>query len=454
MPTLTASFLAWTTALAMLLGIRLVPQGLPPGVNDSQATGPIVSTGIDEAVGLFALSPRSMGLEHALGVAPVAGMVLVAARMSGFSAIAVHGGCAIPAQQDASRAISSTLDAASREACDAQGGYWYKDKCWGHFEDVGIPASKIEQVVAEQMQAVAATEITIDGEKKSIDFAFPDVDGELAILLVSFDDLQRSVVIECATEDLMSGREFNAAAVLVTGYLHGDPDDINVVASGGVRVRGSQDLDICVRGELQSEGDPTALYIRLNEAVVVKGLSKLEIKDGEAILSGTLGTMSYPQVKSLIEQHPEIKTITFGKVDGSVNDPVNMHTGRLIRNARLSTRVLSDSDIASGGVDIFCAGVERTIELGAKLGVHSWRGDTFTADQLPNDHPLHQHQIEYFEEMLGKGRGEEFYFYTLSAAPYAGVHYMAPSEMMNWTVGTSFIDRSEATKQDKANQDE
>ena len=60
------------------------------------------------------------------------------------------------------------------------------------------------------------------------------------------------------------------------------------------------------------------------------------------------------------------------QISGSVNDAVNMHTGRLLRKNGFTTKLLSDSDIASGGVDLFCAGAKRIVEKGAKIGVHSW----------------------------------------------------------------------------------
>ena len=60
------------------------------------------------------------------------------------------------------------------------------------------------------------------------------------------------------------------------------------------------------------------------------------------------------------------------QIRGSLDDKINMHTGRLIREHGFTTKVLSDSRIASGGVDLFCAGEKRIIEQGAEIGVHSW----------------------------------------------------------------------------------
>ena len=135
--------------------------------------------------------------------------------------------------------------------------------------------------------------------------------------------------------------------------------------------------------------------------------------------------------------HKNVKTIVLTQVDGSINDAVNMHTGRILREAGLNTKVLEDSDIASGGVDLFCAGKKRFIAKGAKLGVHSWSGDNINADELPKNHPAHQYQLAYFTQMLGKKRGTDFYFYTLTSAPPESIHYMSEEELKNWKLKTN-----------------
>ena len=179
-----------------------------------------------------------------------------------------------------------------------------------------------------------------------------------------------------------------------------------------------------------------------NEAVMGMGTSRFEISGEEAFLSGILGTATYHQLKRIIENNPEVKTIVLHRVEGSINDEVNMHTGRILREAGLNTKVLSDSDIASGGVDLFAAGVERIVEKGARLGVHSWGGgpteEHSRGDKLPENHPAHQYQLQYFRQMLGTELGPDFYFYTLQAAPVDGMHYMSDQEIKDWKLATSF----------------
>ena len=129
---------------------------------------------------------------------------------------------------------------------------------------------------------------------------------------------------------------------------------------------------------------------------------------------------------------------------GSVNDEINVHTARLIREAGLTTWLPANGDISSGGVDMFAAGAERVFESGGYVGVHSWGapGTDVVAAELPRDDPAHRSQLEYFSEMLGDTDGPEFYFYTLNAAPFEAIHRMTPEEIDAFGLTTRVADTS------------
>jgi len=148
-------------------------------------------------------------------------------------------------------------------------------------------------------------------------------------------------------------------------------------------------------------------------------------------------TRSFPKSR-FIEAHPEIDTLILHAVPGSANDEVNMETGRLIRKPGYTTIVPSDGAAASGGADLFTAGVVRIVEPGGQLGIHSWccgpNGET--AAELDRNDPAHDAQLAYFTEMLGPEIGPEFYFATLQAAPFAHVRYMTTDEIARYRLTT------------------
>jgi len=159
----------------------------------------------------------------------------------------------------------------------------------------------------------------------------------------------------------------NTKAILFDGDLIDDVEDkeYKVIAQGEVTGYSSDpdDIDFHFEGVLESDaGKKMNISFRINDALTGAGLSTLEIRGDKAFLNGGLGTVTYRQIKDMIENHPEVKTIVFGSIIGSGNDSVNMHTGRLIREAGLSTMVLGDSNIASGGVDLFCALLQKVLK--------------------------------------------------------------------------------------------
>ena len=127
------------------------------------------------------------------------------------------------------------------------------------------------------------------------------------------------------------------------------------------------------------------------------GTSTIEVKGSVAVINGHLGSRTYNQLLDLNEKEPQVNTILLQDVPGSLNDAINMQTGRLIREAGYTTQVNSSSEVFSGGVDLFCSGKRRIIESGATLGVHSWccgeNGEE--AVDIPKNDPQHQAQVDF-----------------------------------------------------------
>lgn len=250
-------------------------------------------------------------------------------------------------------------------------------------------------------------------------FDFED-DGEAFFLIAIFDEGRQELIIRMEDDepsrDVLYGREDELGPVQSVEFFELDDED-SVGLVGEVPEP---------TGELQ----PFAAVVNLGA-----GSSLFELRGTTAALNGELGSGTYYQIEYLAEQHPEVTTLLFEEVPGSLNDEINVETGRLIRAAGYTTVLPADGMIASGGVDLFCAGVRRVIE-GGRVGVHSWDepGSGIVANDLPRDHPAHLSQVRYFREMLANG--EEFYFYTLSSAPASDIHWMSAEEITHWGLAT------------------
>ena len=210
-------------------------------------------------------------------------------------------------------------------------------------------------------------------------------------------------------------------------------DDFDVDEDG--RLRGDEvtalladvgdELEPATRARIEST-DTVGLEDLWNALREVESAAVFEVAADVAIMTGTIDGTTPDRVASLIAEHPDVRSIVMRDVPGSVNDEANLEAAREVRDAGLSTHLLADSVIASGGTDFFLAGVVRTIEPGARIGVHSWGGGEWEALDLPRDHEAHRPYLDYYGDM---GIPADFYWFTLEAAPADGIHWMTAEEL-------------------------
>ena len=164
------------------------------------------------------------------------------------------------------------------------------------------------------------------------------------------------------------------------------------------------------------------------------GDSVFKLNGNRAIVTGLLGRNTFRQVQYLLAQHPDVDTLVLQNINGSDDDRINVETGRLVREAGLTTVVPANGHIYSGGVDFFAAGVTRIVEPGGVVGVHAWccTPDSRTADELAVNDPAHNSLIAYLQEMLGHDLGRDFYFFTIQSAPADGIHEMTDRELAQY----------------------
>ncbi|MEM7341946.1 MAG: alpha/beta hydrolase [Actinomycetota bacterium] len=159
-----------------------------------------------------------------------------------------------------------------------------------------------------------------------------------------------------------------------------------------------------------------------------------DIDGTEAIMTGVIGPTTPDVVRALIDDHPDVTTIVLVDVPGSIDDVSNLEAAREIRDAGLATHVPADGEIASGGVDFFLAGDPRSYDPGAAFGVHSWAtGDGTEGADVPRDDPEHDLFLDYYAEI---GVDDDFYWFTLDAAPAEAIHIMTPAELDRFAFAT------------------
>jgi hypothetical protein len=257
-------------------------------------------------------------------------------------------------------------------------------------------------------------EVIVDGQARPVvDVEFGEVDGGFSIIAVLDDDTFVGIPIDPDEEEPLGTVWMIDGNTTYTGEADATYDEsTDAIGVGAATVSAGDD----------SVELSTCFYLGA-------GSSRFEVDGSEVRLSGALGSLTFTQIERLQAEHPEVQTLVLTDVPGSINDEVNVETGRLVRNGGWSTHLPADGEIASGAVDLFCAGVERTMESGGRIGVHSWANGTVEGADLPEDSPEHDFFIEYLQEMLGTPLGRDFYFFTLQAAPAADIHWMTAEEI-------------------------
>ena len=158
------------------------------------------------------------------------------------------------------------------------------------------------------------------------------------------------------------------------------------------------------------------------------------VENDVAYLSGVLDSHSPATLSQLILDHPNVRILALVDIDGSVDQQATMQTARLVRRLQLNTHIVRTGYVVSGGVDLFLGGVERTIDAGAGVGVHSW-ADTLglKATELNLADPVHAAYVNFYLEM---GIPERFYWFSLDAAPPERVYFMSPEEIYDFRLVT------------------
>lgn len=159
--------------------------------------------------------------------------------------------------------------------------------------------------------------------------------------------------------------------------------------------------------------------------------------DTSAVMDGVIRSRTLDDYNDMIAAHPGITELLMEDVPGSADDETNVQLGRAVYNQQLNTRLPDGGMIASGGVDLFLAGRNRTAGNNTMIGVHSWSGGGTAPVDLPVDDPEHDRYISYYQDIgWTEQAASDFYFFTIHAAPASDIHYMTEAEIDQYGVLT------------------
>ena len=154
-----------------------------------------------------------------------------------------------------------------------------------------------------------------------------------------------------------------------------------------------------------------------------------EVQGTSAIVTGTTDSHSHNLIKKFTRENPQVKTLILQSMPGTQDMDTNRRVVLDLRAAGLATHVPADGYIASGAVDWFIAGSPRTVECGARIGVHSWGSKTGErGDQTFYDGQLRTQR--YFLDKMGVD--PDFYEFTRSAAGPKDIYWLTIDDMLRY----------------------
>jgi len=154
-------------------------------------------------------------------------------------------------------------------------------------------------------------------------------------------------------------------------------------------------------------------------------------------MNGTISSSSLTDFNSLESAYPNVSKINIKNCDGSDDDEVNLQLSLKVHQEGINIHLMDNGRIASGGVDFFLAGIQRTRDVNTQIGVHSWAGGNETATDFPVGHANHLPYIDYYVSVgFTQQQAEDFYYFTINAAPADDIHWMTEAEITQYSLIT------------------
>lgn len=154
-------------------------------------------------------------------------------------------------------------------------------------------------------------------------------------------------------------------------------------------------------------------------------------------MNGSIEGSVLEDFNALVAANPAINRINMIEVPGA-DDDINSQLASRVFYKAMHIHIVDDGLVASGGVDFFLAGAVRTKGSNSKIGVHSWDGPNgVQATDFPVGHEQHLPYIDYYvSTSFTQEEAENFYYFTINAAPASSIHWMAEDELKQYRILT------------------
>lgn len=183
----------------------------------------------------------------------------------------------------------------------------------------------------------------------------------------------------------------------------------------------------------QAHGSSTSTTMgRLPSSVAQYG-PFVVLDETRAAMIGSTDSASPHHFEAMLRDFPAVSVLEMVEAPGTSNDIANLEVGRMIRAHNIATHVPNGGSVRSGAVELFLAGVDRTMEPGAQFAVHSWL-DNYgrEPDDFAPDAPANRLYLDYYVEMgMSEARAKAFYAMT-NSVPHHSAKWLDAWDMEEW----------------------
>ncbi len=114
---------------------------------------------------------------------------------------------------------------------------------------------------------------------------------------------------------------------------------------------------------------------------------------------------------SMIAAYPDVNKINMKNCPGSADDTANLQVAKKVHEKGMSIHITDNSEIASGSE---------------------------SATDYPVGHANHLPYINYYVSVgFTQQQAEDFYYFTINAAPPSGIHWMTEAEITQYNLLTN-----------------
>lgn len=197
----------------------------------------------------------------------------------------------------------------------------------------------------------------------------------------------------------------------------------------------AQTFTLTVMETVEVEEQATALDYQLGESAgepsAIAAYGPFRVVDAHtAEMHGVVTSDTPAQFAAMLAAYPQLRELRMIECPGSEDDEANLALARMVRAARIDTRVPAGGSVRSGAVELFLAGVRRQADSRAEFAVHSWRDDLGReADDLSEADPVHREYLDFYREMgLSDATAQHFYALT-NSVPFDDALYLPPLQL-------------------------